>query len=73
LGIFENNSARKMLENQMKKEKRLPPGQSATLKWPVLHYADVPKFDAAAWEFPHGPGGDALSSTGKFAELPRVK
>jgi len=51
LGIFENNSARKLLENQMKREGRLPPGQSATLKWPVLHYAEVPTFDAAAWEF----------------------
>ncbi len=51
MGIFENNSARKLLENRMKQEGRLPPGQSATLKWPVLHYADVPKFDAAMWEF----------------------
>jgi DMSO/TMAO reductase YedYZ molybdopterin-dependent catalytic subunit len=51
VGIFENNNARKALENKMKQEGRLPPGQSATLKWPVLHYADVPKFDAARWEF----------------------
>lgn len=35
----------------MKKEGRLPPGQSATLKWPVLHYSEVPKFDPATWEF----------------------
>ena len=30
---------------------RLPPGQSATLKWPVLHVGDVPKFDAQTWDF----------------------
>ena len=38
-------------ERQMKAEGRLPPGQSLTLKWPVLHYADVPKFDPATWDF----------------------
>jgi DMSO/TMAO reductase YedYZ molybdopterin-dependent catalytic subunit len=35
----------------MKSEGRLPPGQSATLKWPVLHYGDVPHFDPAKWDF----------------------
>lgn len=35
----------------MKREGRLPPGQSLTLKWPVLHYGGVPKFDPAKWDF----------------------
>jgi hypothetical protein len=26
---------------------RLPPGQAATLKWPVLQYGLVPRFDPA--------------------------
>src|SRR5215208_3689791 len=30
---------------------RLPPGQYATEKWPVLHYGSVPKFDQANWDF----------------------
>jgi DMSO/TMAO reductase YedYZ molybdopterin-dependent catalytic subunit len=30
---------------------RVPPGQSVTSKWPVLHYGSVPRFDAATWDF----------------------
>lgn len=30
---------------------RLPPGQSLTLKWPVLHEGDVPRFDPKTWDF----------------------
>ncbi len=30
---------------------RIPPGQVRTLKWPVLHYGDVPAVDPAAWRF----------------------
>lgn len=29
---------------------RLPPGQYATEKWPVLHYGKVPKFNPATWD-----------------------
>jgi len=29
---------------------RLPPGQSLTQKFPVLHYGPVPRFDAATWD-----------------------
>ena len=32
-------------------EQRLPPGQSLTLKFPVLHYGPVPDFDPASWDF----------------------
>ena len=41
---------RKEREQQMLREGRLPPGQSLTVKWPVLHYGSVPPFDAAAWD-----------------------
>jgi DMSO/TMAO reductase YedYZ molybdopterin-dependent catalytic subunit len=51
MGIFSNNSDRKLLEGRMKAEGRLPPGQVATLKWPVLHVGDVPRFDPARWDF----------------------
>jgi len=30
---------------------RLPPGQSLTLKWPVLHEGSVPRFDPQTWDF----------------------
>ncbi len=46
-GIFE----RKALEDQSKKEGRLPPGQSLTQKFPVLHYGPVPAFNPASWDF----------------------
>ncbi|MGH9555093.1 MAG: sulfite oxidase-like oxidoreductase [Terriglobales bacterium] len=35
----------------MQAEGRLPPGQVATLKWPVLHYGSVPNFDPERWDF----------------------
>lgn len=30
---------------------RVPPGQSETRKWPVLHYGRVPTVDVATWRF----------------------
>ena len=42
---------RKQLEKKMLAEGRLPPGQALTLKWPVLHYGGIPRFDAARWDF----------------------
>ena len=49
-GIFSGDE-RKRREQEMRSEGRLPPGQSLTLKWPVLHYGSVPRFDAAHWDF----------------------
>jgi DMSO/TMAO reductase YedYZ molybdopterin-dependent catalytic subunit len=48
--VFEGNE-RKQLEQQMLREGRLPPGQALTLKWPVLHYGSVPRFNPGSWEF----------------------
>ena len=48
--LFEGNE-RKELENRMREEGRLPPNQVATLKWPVLHYGSVPRFDPERWDF----------------------
>jgi DMSO/TMAO reductase YedYZ molybdopterin-dependent catalytic subunit len=48
--LFEGNQ-RKELEQKMRQEGRLPPGQALTLKWPVLHYGAVPKFDPGTWDF----------------------
>ena len=35
----------------MREAGRLPPGQSLTLKWPVLHEGSVPLFDPKTWDF----------------------
>ncbi|MGB6875685.1 MAG: sulfite oxidase-like oxidoreductase [Candidatus Acidiferrales bacterium] len=48
--FFEGNE-RKELEQKMAREGRLPPNQALTLKWPVLHYGSVPRFDPARWDF----------------------
>jgi DMSO/TMAO reductase YedYZ molybdopterin-dependent catalytic subunit len=45
------NSERKVLEKQRNEEGRLPPGQSLTLKWPVLQYGSVPRADLKTWDF----------------------
>jgi DMSO/TMAO reductase YedYZ molybdopterin-dependent catalytic subunit len=47
--LFEG-SDRRQLEKLKKSEGLLPPGQSLTLKWPVLHYGSVPAFDPATWD-----------------------
>jgi len=50
--MFTNKSAdRRKEEERVSKEGRLPPGQSLTLKFPVLHYGPVPHFNAATWHF----------------------
>ena len=46
-GIFK----RKELEDESRKAGRLPPGQSLTQKFPVLHYGPVPSFNPATWDF----------------------
>ena len=48
--LFEGNERRE-LQRRMQQEGRLPPGQSLTLKWPVLHYGSVPRFDPQTWDF----------------------
>lgn len=42
---------REQVQEQMQTEGRLPPGQSLTLKFPVLHYGPVPGFDPDTWNF----------------------
>jgi DMSO/TMAO reductase YedYZ molybdopterin-dependent catalytic subunit len=42
---------RRKEEERIRREERLPPGQSLTLKFPVLHYGSVPAFDPSSWSF----------------------
>jgi DMSO/TMAO reductase YedYZ molybdopterin-dependent catalytic subunit len=51
MSLFGDLGARKELQEKMREAGRLPPGQSLTLKWPVLHTGSLPRFDAARWDF----------------------
>jgi DMSO/TMAO reductase YedYZ molybdopterin-dependent catalytic subunit len=42
---------REKVQAKMSEDGRLPPGQSVTLKFPVLHYGPVPGFDPTTWSF----------------------
>jgi DMSO/TMAO reductase YedYZ molybdopterin-dependent catalytic subunit len=72
--LFEGND-RKELERQKRSEGKLPPGQSLTLKWPVLHYGSVPRFDPEPWDFQvYGAVDSPLRLTWhEFQALPKVK
>lgn len=74
--LLESNETkeRRVKEQQMKQEGRLPPGQSLTLKWPVLHYGAVPKFDPAKWNFTVGGLVEAPVrwTYDEFMNLPKV-
>jgi len=41
---------RRKEEERIRSEDRLPPGQSLTLKFPVLHYGPVPPFNPSTWD-----------------------
>jgi DMSO/TMAO reductase YedYZ molybdopterin-dependent catalytic subunit len=71
---FEGPDRRKE-EERLRKEKRLPPGQSLTLKFPVLHYGPVPPFNPAAWDFRVWGEVDQEKhwSWEQFNQLPRTK
>src|SRR5712691_8689517 len=43
---------RKEDEAKVKQEGRLPPGQSLTNRFPVLHYGPMPRFDPTTWDLP---------------------
>ncbi|MGH9740376.1 MAG: sulfite oxidase-like oxidoreductase [Candidatus Acidiferrales bacterium] len=52
--VFGETTERKRREREMRDAGRLPPGQSLTLKWPVLHEGSVPPFDPKTWDFSIG-------------------
>jgi len=49
--MFNSIFRRKEDEQRFTQEGRLPPGQSLTEKFPVLHYGPVPRFNPATWDF----------------------
>lgn len=72
--LFEGQD-RRVLEKLKKSEGLLPPGQSLTLKWPVLHYGSVPRFDPQTWDFRvYGLVTSPLSLNWKeFNLLPKIQ
>ena len=49
--MFDSFLRRKNEEKKFADEGRVPPGQSLTQKFPVLHYGPVPSFNASTWDF----------------------
>ena len=62
-------------EARVKDEGRLPPGQSLTHRFPVLHYGPVPDFNPATWNFRiYGEVEEEVHWTWEeFNQLPRTK
>ena len=48
--MFNDFTSRLKDEQRILREGRLPPGQSLTQKFPVLHYGPVPRFNPATWD-----------------------
>lgn len=73
MAVFQND--RKQEEDRIRSENRLPPGQSLTLKFPVLHYGPIPPFTPATWDFRvWGEVEEEKSWTwDEFLQLPRTK
>lgn len=49
--MFNSFFRRRENEERFEQEGRLPPGQSLTQRFPVLHYGPVPRFNPATWDF----------------------
>ncbi len=66
---------RKKDEDRLRDEGRLPPGQSLTQKFPVLHYGPVPSFNPATWDFRIWGGAQEEKqwTWDEFNQLPRTR
>jgi DMSO/TMAO reductase YedYZ molybdopterin-dependent catalytic subunit len=49
--MFNKLFDRRQLEQEVRDMNRLPPGQSLTNKFPVLHYGPTPQTDLSTWDF----------------------
>jgi DMSO/TMAO reductase YedYZ molybdopterin-dependent catalytic subunit len=70
-----NVFGRKEEEERLKIEGRLPPGQSLTQKFPVLHYGPVPRFNPETWSLRvwGEVEGEVRWNWEEFCKLPRTK
>ncbi len=74
-GPPDSNDADIIISSDTCRENRIPPGQSRTRKWPVLHYGTVPKIDTGKWKLKiTGLVETPLEfSLEEFRSLPRVQ
>lgn len=73
--MFKSMFNRREQEDHIRMEGRLPPGQSLTQKFPVLHYGPVPRFDPATWDLRiwGEVENDVRWTWDEFNKLPRTK
>ena len=73
--ISEGQGKRRELEEKVTQEGRLPPGQSVTVKFPVLHYGPVPPFDPSTCDLrvSGDVDEDVAWAWDDFLKLPRTK
>ena len=73
--MLRNILGRKDDEEKIKSEGRLPPGQSLTNRFPVLHYGPTPRFNPATWDLRvFGEVEEEKRWTwDEFSQLPRTK
>jgi DMSO/TMAO reductase YedYZ molybdopterin-dependent catalytic subunit len=69
------SDAELIISPDTRRERRIPPGQSRTKKWPVLDAHGTPEIDLATWRFEidglvENPRGWSLD---EFMQLPAVK
>jgi DMSO/TMAO reductase YedYZ molybdopterin-dependent catalytic subunit len=73
--MFDSFFRRKEDEQRVSQAGRLPPGQSLTQKFPVLHYGPVPRFNPATWDL--RAWGEVEQEKrwtwDEFQQLPRTK
>ncbi|WP_146373072.1 sulfite oxidase-like oxidoreductase [Symmachiella macrocystis] len=64
-----------IISSDTHRENRVPPGQTRTRKWPVLHYGRVPHVELDTWELTiDGLVDQPLKfSWSEFGELPRAQ
>jgi DMSO/TMAO reductase YedYZ molybdopterin-dependent catalytic subunit len=64
-----------LISPDTRRERRIPPGQARTRKWPVLHYGSVPHVPAETWRLEiTGLVERPLAFTwSEFRALPRVR
>jgi DMSO/TMAO reductase YedYZ molybdopterin-dependent catalytic subunit len=75
VNVLDSFFRRRESEQRFVQEGRLPPGQAATQKFPVLHYGPVPTFNPATWSFRvWGEVEQEVRWTwDEFQKLPRTK
>ncbi len=73
--MFDDILRRKQDEQKFRAERRLPPGQALTNRFPVLHYGPVPRVDLSTWDFRiWGEVEQPLRFTWEeFSRLPRTR